>query len=119
MERESALNSRTLVDTAGPKDIDGRQKLASVITTRSDLLKCVLLAAIPIVMSIVNSEWLYTPIGYLDPWVNVGYFLHYTDPEFGAGYYKAARLSWIIPGFLAYHVFQPIAASYLLHVTCH
>src|SRR5690348_4785506 len=38
--------------------------------------------------------------------------------HFGAGYYKAARLTWIIPGFLAYHVFQPILANYLLHMGC-
>jgi hypothetical protein len=60
----------------------------------------------------------YSPIGWVDPWCNVGYFLHYSDPEFGAGYYKAARLSWIIPGFIAYHVFQPIVANYVLHMGC-
>jgi hypothetical protein len=98
------------------KDI-GRQAAAS-LTRRSDLLNCLLLAAIPIAMSIANSEWLYNPIGWIDPWVNVGYFLQYSDPQFGAGYYKAARLSWIIPGFIAYHVFQPIVANYVLHMGC-
>src|SRR4029078_11350183 len=88
------------------------------LTRRSDLLNCLLLAAIPIAMSIVNSDWLYTSIGFIDPWVNVGYFLHYSDPEFGAGYYKGARLSWIIPGFIAYHVFQPVVANYVLHMGC-
>ena len=117
MERELALHDCVLKDGGDLKDIDRRQAAAS-LTRRPDLLNCLLLASIPIAMSIVNSDWLYTSIGFLDPWVNVGYFLHYSDPEFGAGYYKAARLSWIIPGFIAYHVFQPVVANYVLHMGC-
>src|SRR6516225_623199 len=79
---------------------------------------CVLLVAIPIVLSIINSSWLYTAISWLDPWYNVGYFLHYSDPNFLSTYYKIARLSWIIPGFAAYHVFPPLVANYLLHMGC-
>jgi hypothetical protein len=79
---------------------------------------CVLLVAIPIVLSIINSSWLYTPMGYLDPWYNVGYFLHYSDPNFLNTYYKIARLSWIIPGFAAYQVFSPLVANYVLHMGC-
>jgi hypothetical protein len=111
------MESARLEVGRGLNDLDSRQVAASPIR-RSDLLNCLLLVAIPIVMSIVNSEWLYTPIRGIDPWVNVGYFLHYADPEFGAGYYKAARLSWIIPGFIAYHVFQPVVANYVLHMGC-
>jgi hypothetical protein len=88
------------------------------LLSESNTRHCLLLAAIPIVLSIVNSSWLYTEIGSLDPWVNVGYFLHYSDPTFFNYYYKIARLSWIIPGFVAYHVFQPIVANYLLHMGC-
>ena len=84
----------------------------------TDLQNCLLLAAIPIAMSIVNSSWLYSPIGWIDPWVNVAYFLHYSDPTFLNWYYKIARLSWIIPGFVAYQVFQPIVANYALHIGC-
>jgi len=83
-----------------------------------DFRNCLLLSAIPIAMSIVNSSWLYTPIGYLDAWYNVGYFLHYFDPTFLNSSYKIARLSWIIPGFVAYHIFQPFVANYLLHMGC-
>jgi hypothetical protein len=79
---------------------------------------CLLLAAIPIIMSAINASWIYTFIGYLDPWVNVGYFLHYADPTYIPMDYKIARLSWIIPGFIAHHLFQPLVASYLLHMGC-
>jgi hypothetical protein len=81
-----------------------------------EILNCLILAAIPISMSAVNSSWLYTRIGWLDPWTNVGYFLHYNDPTFLNWYYKISRLSWILPGFAAYHIFRPIVANYLLHV---
>ena len=43
-------------------------------------------------------------------------FLHYFDPTFGNWYYKIARLSWIIPGSIAYHIFDPVVANYLLHI---
>jgi hypothetical protein len=78
---------------------------------------CLLLAAIPLTMAIINSTWLFTGISSLDPWVNVGSFLHYSDPSWGKGYYKFARLTWIIPGFIAYHIFQPIVANCLLHLS--
>ena len=88
------------------------------LLSESNTRNCLLLAAIPIALSIVNSSWLYSRVGFLDPWVNVGYFLHYSDPTFGNTYYKIARLSWIIPGFVAYQLFQPVVANYLLHISC-
>ena len=75
-----------------------------------------ILLAIPIFMSIVNTSWLYTAVGYLDPWYNVAYFLHYNDPTFSNDYYKISRLSWIIPGYVAYLIFTPIVANYILHM---
>jgi hypothetical protein len=78
---------------------------------------CLLLATIPMTMSIINSSWLFTEISSLDPWVNVGYFLHYSDPSWGNWYYKIARLTWIIPGFITYHIFQPIVANCVLHLS--
>jgi hypothetical protein len=75
-----------------------------------------LLAAIPIMMSLFNDNWLYTQVGWLDPWYNVAYFLHYSDPTFLNDYYKISRLSWIIPGYVIYLLFNPLVANYLLHV---
>lgn len=107
-----------------PADINGNEKViasshVAVVKSffsSSTARNLSLLMAIPIAMSIANSSWLYSSIGYLDPWVNVGYFLHYFDPTFGNWYYKIARLSWIIPGSIAYHIFSPIVANYLLHI---
>jgi hypothetical protein len=75
-----------------------------------------LLVLTPIAMSLINDSWLYTEIAWLDPWYNIAYFLHYSDPNFLNWYYKIARLPWIIPGYLAYSVFTPVVANYILHM---
>jgi hypothetical protein len=77
-----------------------------------------LLASIPLIMAAANTSWLYTNYGWLDPWYNVAYFMHYNDPTFLNDYYKISRLSWIIPGFIIYHIFNPITANFILHVGC-
>ena len=41
-------------------------------------------------------EWLYSPAGWLDPWVYLGFALNYLDPTFFDDYYKSARLPWIL-----------------------
>jgi hypothetical protein len=74
------------------------------------------LILIPLVMAAINSNWLFTPIGYLDPWYDVGYFLHYGDAAFRTAHYKISRLSWLLPGWILYQVFRPVVANLLLHV---
>src|SRR5947207_202455 len=75
-----------------------------------------LLLAIPLILAAAQRDWLYTPIGYLDPWYNVGYFLHYSDSTFLGGHYKESRLSWIAPGFVLYQLLTPRLANFVLHV---
>jgi hypothetical protein len=82
----------------------------------SDRAARLVLLLTPIILSLINDSWLYTEIGTLDPWYNVAYFLHYNDPNFLNWYYKIARLPWIIPGYVAYSVFTPVVANYILHV---
>src|SRR5581483_8978097 len=72
--------------------------------------------AIPLGFALIQRDWLYTPIGNLDPWYNVGFFLHYTDPAFYADHYKGSRLSWLAPGFALYSIFTPRLANFILHV---
>ena len=74
------------------------------------------LIAMPLVMAVFSREWLYTPIGHLDPWYNVGFFLYYHDPTFLADHYKLQRLPWILPGWLLYHLLGPEAGNFVLHV---
>ena len=103
--------------TSPPGRLDG-DECGACLSARLQFQSCLLLAAIPIVLSAINSGWLYTPLSWLDPWYNVAYFLHYGDPTFLNSYYKSSRLSWIIPGFVAYKIFQPIVANYILHMGC-
>lgn len=74
-----------------------------------------LLFIVPLLIAAVNSSWLYTAAGYLDPWYNVGHFLHYVDGVFWPGHYKESRLSWIAPGYAAYRLFGPVAGNFILH----
>lgn len=83
---------------------------------RKEYISWIAIGSIPIVLAIINSNWLFTPIGYLDPWYNVGYFLHYNDESHLNWYYKISRLSWIIPGYIVYKIFNPIVANYILHI---
>ena len=72
---------------------------------------------IPLVQAIINDGWLYSPIGWLDPWYYLGYGLNYSDPTFPfPGYYKSSRLPWIFVEFIARHLFNPILASWVLQL---
>ena len=73
------------------------------------------LFVVPLLIAAVNSSWLYTASGYLDPWYNVGHFLHYVDGVFWPGHYKESRLSWIAPGYAAYRLLGPVAGNFVLH----
>jgi hypothetical protein len=75
-----------------------------------------ILCAVPLAMAAVNDNWLYTIAGWLDPWYNVAYFVHYNDRTFLNDYYKIARLSWIIPGYITYAIFSPLIANLILHL---
>ena len=69
-----------------------------------------------------DRTWLFaysaSPNGFIDPWVYFGFFLDLTQHlRMLKGAYFSARLSWILPGALVYHVFPPLVAVYVLHVT--
>lgn len=74
------------------------------------------LIAMPLVMAMLGREWLYTPIGFLDPWYNIGFFMFYQDPTYLADHYKLQRLPWLLPGWILYHTVGPLAANFILHV---
>ena len=83
---------------------------------RNSRLAKLILIVIPIVMAVINQDWLFTPIGYLDSWYNVAYFLRYSNEDFLNQYYKISRLGWIIPGYVTYAIFNPLVANYVLHI---
>lgn len=75
----------------------------------------IVVALAPLTLLIWNQDWFLTPIGFIDPWHYVGFFHFYGDPHFWPGGYKLARLPWILSGWLAFHLFPPLTAAYVLH----
>ncbi len=55
-----------------------------------------LLILIPVVFMLINDDWMFSPIGWVDAWYYVGYGLKYNDPSFMDAYYKISRLPWIL-----------------------
>jgi hypothetical protein len=85
---------------------------------RDHALPLLCLTFIPVIVALIHDDWLYSPVGFPDPWFNVGYFLHYFDPNFLPGLYKEARVPWLAPGYFLYHAVGPLAANFILHVGC-
>jgi hypothetical protein len=71
--------------------------------------------AAPLLLLLQNRDWFFTSEGYIDPWVYVGYFHQYLDPDYRPTDYKLARLPWILSGFVATQLFTPVTAAFVLH----
>jgi hypothetical protein len=76
------------------------------------------LALVPLFVLFVSSNWIFSPMGYIDPWVYHGFFLHLQEFKtvLFAGTYYGSRLSWILPGYVFYKFLPPLAANYALHL---
>ncbi len=73
---------------------------------------------VPVILFLSNKEWLFGRGGPTDAWYNVSYYLDYGIREPILYWnYKSVRLSWILKGLLAYKVFPPLVAHYVLHLT--
>lgn len=84
---------------------------------RDGALDALILLALLAIQPIVNDGWVYTQVGLLDAWYNIGYAYHYFDPSFLNYYYKAARLPWILIEVAVRHLFRGAAASWALQLT--
>jgi hypothetical protein len=73
----------------------------------------------PLVLLAISSNWIFTPAGYVDPWVYYGYFhdlVGFKNDAFLANHYYGSRLSWILPGYVVHRFFNPETASIVLHL---
>jgi Dolichyl-phosphate-mannose-protein mannosyltransferase len=61
-----------------------------------------------------NPTTFYNSVGYIDPYVSVGYGLYYSIPDFLDWYYKVSRLPWNILEFTARHILRPEGAAFFL-----
>jgi hypothetical protein len=79
------------------------------------------IVSIPLIFLIVTrGEWMLDAGGQ-DNWIYIKYFHVWANPhrelrEAMDQHYKATRLPWIVPGFLAYRAFGPLVGTYVLHV---
>lgn len=76
------------------------------------------LMSVPCVFAIINSNWIYSIIGWLDSWYYVGYGLNYSDPQFLNDNYKISRLPWILIEFAVRQTFNPVVSSWILQLGC-
>jgi len=83
------------------------------IGNRERTLDLGIIFLIPLVLLLNNENWLYTDVGWTDPWSYLSRFLHYdTANEFID--YKVVRFPWIWSGFAAYRLFSPETATTVL-----
>ena len=77
------------------------------------------LLALPVLLTATIPDWMYSKTDAIDPWVYNGFFRHleaYATRMFPQTYY-GSRLGWIVPGYVAYHLFSPAVANAILHLT--
>jgi len=67
---------------------------------------------------VYNPSIFYNGIGWLDPFMYVGYGLYYSYPDFLNGYYKVSRLPWDLLEFIARHSLNPRSAAFFLQSFC-
>src|SRR4051812_24053482 len=99
-----------------PANVLTRIRIAS-----STLIALAAIVSIPAVFVIVTrGDWLLD-IGGEDNWIYIKYFSVWGNPhpelrQMMDQHYKATRVPWILPGFLAYRLFGPFMATYVLHL---
>ncbi len=78
-------------------------------------LNILVLTAIPIILALVNREWLFTLPGEDDPWryIGLGYY-YFKDSSLYSANYKISRVSWILTEYVTRRFFSPANAEIIL-----
>lgn len=87
---------------------------------KKDMIVLLLIGAVPLLLLLFSQQWFYTPAGWLDPFMYLGYFKYYFqhDPVRHLDeYYKSSRLPWIIPGSVVYRFFSYKTAHFILNIS--
>lgn len=89
-------------------------------TARANLynaIDIIILLLTPVTLCLAIPDWIFTPMAGIDPYLYLGYFRNFSHHVaiFGSTYY-AARLPFIIPGYVCYQIFPPLVANYVLHL---
>lgn len=92
---------------------NGKSEHKAAAHRNFDLL---LLILIPVVFMLINDDWMFSPIGWVDAWYYVGYGLKYNDPSFLDTYYKISRLPWILIEYIFRSNFDYYHASVMMQL---
>ncbi len=78
-------------------------------------LNILILTAIPIILALVNREWLFTLPGEDDPWryIGLGYY-YFREPRLYSTNYKVSRVPWILIEYVTRRFFSPANAEIIL-----
>lgn len=57
----------------------------------------------------------FNGVGWIDPFIYVGYGYNYLDPSYLTGYYKISRLPWVLTQFVFRSIFNENLVGYFLH----
>jgi hypothetical protein len=78
-------------------------------------LNMLILTAIPVVLALVNREWLFTIPGEDDPWryIGLGYY-YFNDSGLYSTNYKVSRVPWILIEYVIREIFSPANAEIIL-----
>jgi len=84
-------------------------------STLSGWISILTLSLIPIILALVNQEWMFTRAGEDDPWwyISLGYF-YYKDPLLAFNSYKISRVPWILVEYFIRNLFTPTTAAIVL-----
>src|SRR2546423_9313984 len=92
--------------------------ISRMLVQKSFIWPLSVVIAVPIALILTVDNWAFTGLGWLDAWSYVGYAYHYLDPTYNNDYYKVSRVPWILYEFTFRHLFEPVAATYIIQFTC-
>jgi hypothetical protein len=100
---------------SAPRSQPQRRHLVSLLTADPYVW---VIAFVPFYILAVSSNWIFSPPQSIDPWVYHGFFRNLQEykADLFPGTYYGSRLSWILPGYVAYRFLPPLAANYVLHL---
>ena len=96
------------------------ERLPCASSRRARLVAFAAMAFVPLAFIVATrGNWLLD-FGGEDGWIYIKYFMIWGHPHpdlraFMDTNYKASRVPWILPGYVAYQLFGPLMATYLLH----
>ncbi|MCD2177311.1 glycosyltransferase family 39 protein [Rhizobium sp. C1] len=77
----------------------------------------IVLICIPVAYALINDNWMFTAIGWLDPWYYIGYGLNYNDPAYLDDYYKISRLPWVLLEYVVRSNLSSYYSSVVMQMT--